>query len=88
MKQLDLSNYNRLLSFIQQFEDLGYNFRLVRDIGRDELHIAVLDKDKERKFAFQLSPFIDEKIIIKKFNIPYMEVRFMNEWELIRKEIK
>jgi hypothetical protein len=88
MKQLDLSNYNKLLSFIQQFKDLGYNFRLVRDTSRDELHIAVLDKNKNRKFAFQLSPFIDEKILIKEFDIPYMEVRFMNEWELLSKEIK
>jgi hypothetical protein len=88
MKQLDLSNYNKLLAFIQQFKDLDFNFRLVRDTARDELHLAAIDKDKKRKFDFQLSLFIDEKILIEKFHIPYMEVTYMNDFELFNKEIK
>jgi hypothetical protein len=88
MKELTMDFYDMYLNAFTHLKKEGHTFRLIRDTGKNELHIAIFDKDKNRKFHWKLLQLMDEKIFIKKLHMPYMEVRFMSENELWDKEIK
>ena len=83
-----LGYYKPYVEYLRSLKEKGYSFRLVRDTAKKELHLAVFDENRKKKFHWELPSLMDDALLRRELSIPYLQVTHMNDHELWDKEIK